>query len=41
MAILERHLLGDSVWRIGLMGRNATLASVELVLGALRDVLKG
>jgi alanine-glyoxylate transaminase/serine-glyoxylate transaminase/serine-pyruvate transaminase len=30
-----------TVWRIGLMGRNATLASVELVLGALRDALKG
>ena len=31
----------DTVWRIGVMGRNATAAAVELVLGALRDLLKG
>jgi alanine-glyoxylate transaminase / serine-glyoxylate transaminase / serine-pyruvate transaminase len=31
----------DTVWRIGLMGRNATPASAALVLAALQDVLKG
>jgi len=31
----------DSLWRIGLMGRNATPAGAELVLAALQDVLKG
>jgi alanine-glyoxylate transaminase/serine-glyoxylate transaminase/serine-pyruvate transaminase len=31
----------DTVWRIGLMGRNATRASAELILAALQEVLKG
>jgi aspartate aminotransferase-like enzyme len=30
----------DTVWRIGLMGRNATRANAELLLAALQDVLK-
>lgn len=30
----------SSVWRIGLMGPNACPASVELILGALRDALR-
>jgi alanine-glyoxylate transaminase / serine-glyoxylate transaminase / serine-pyruvate transaminase len=48
-ALLERYGIeigggvgpfADTVWRIGLMGRNATRASAELLLAALQDVLK-
>ena len=49
-ALLERHGIeigagagqyAATVWRIGLMGPNATAASVDLLLGALDDVLAG
>ena len=32
--------LASTVWRVGLMGANATTASVTLLLGALQDALQ-
>ena len=40
MTVLRRLFSFSMIWRIGLMGHGATVRNVDLVLTALREVLK-